>query len=154
LFQLDEATQSASFDSIRVRSRSGCGSSTAQTIVEGICMGKASCSIDVDEDVTYSWAVERDVATTDCPKGSNEVLGDRIGIGLGSESRLCQAKLAGDGYSDFSQCPSDRRALIVYARCFATRIALATGWDWTLLGLDSVSVRASVLSTVANKVLM
>lgn len=146
-FELDERTQSASFDAIRVRSRSGCGSRTAQTIVEGLCMGKTGCSIDVNEDLTYSWAVGQDGNASSgagCPDGASEVLVDGVdaaGIGLEPETRRCEASLVDENHSDFSQCPGERRALIVFARCFATRIALANDWNLTVLGLDSISVR-------------
>lgn len=129
---LDPATNEPDFDAMRIRSRPGCRSNTVQTIVNGLCLGKKSCTMDVNETVTYEWKVSETYAIA-CVDGDT------------TPETVCTAKL-NDG-SDYSKCESSenesetKRSLIVYARCFTTRIDLSNEWSLKIAGWDSISVR-------------
>lgn len=140
-FHLDQESLNADFGDLRIKSRNGCGSYTAQAIVEGMCFGKASCTVMVNEEAMQMWELRGNAS---CPAGSTakQVKSDDYdGLALDAalaSDRRCQARL---GNSNFSSCPHEERALIVFARCFATRVKISTSWSLTVLGFDSISVR-------------
>ncbi|TYZ65544.1 hypothetical protein PybrP1_007721 [[Pythium] brassicae (nom. inval.)] len=122
---LDPATNEPDFGDLRIRSNPACGSEAAQTIVNGLCLGKKSCAMDVSEALTYEWKVSEAYGTV-CVDGET------------TPETVCSAKL--NDKSDYSQCADEsQRSLIVYARCFTTRIDLSNEWSLKIVGWDSIS---------------
>lgn len=132
---LHPETNEPNFDDMKIQVTPGCGSTTIQTIVNGLCMGKKSCAMDVSEEREYEWKVDERYATA-CVNDTTP------GV-------TCSATINED--SDYTQCASDRsdRSLIVYARCFTTRIDLSNEWSLKIVGWDSISVSSLVLVVVA-----
>lgn len=121
---LDPVTEKPNFNDMRIRSTPGCGSTSMQTIVDGLCLGKKSCSFNVSEALTYKWKIDESTGAT-CPVTNT--------VGENCEMRI-------DDESDFSQCAAGAlRGLIVYARCYTTRIDLSKEWSLQIIGWDSIS---------------
>ncbi|KAJ0404203.1 hypothetical protein P43SY_002046 [Pythium insidiosum] len=114
---LDPATGKPNFDDIRIRSTPGCDSSSIQTIVNGLCLGKKSCSFNVSEALTYKWKVD-DAFETFCP--GNNVVGT-----------ACEARITDE--SDFSKIDlSNERSLKIIGWDSISRkdfLGLAVGTD-------------------------
>ncbi|KAE9115247.1 hypothetical protein PF010_g9399 [Phytophthora fragariae] len=135
-FSLNETTQTPLFDDMRIRENEGCGSKMAQQIVEGLCLGKKSCTLNVSEAITYAWEPNADYGTN-CSVAPTIVTIDGIG---NITKEVCEVRLNDDG--DYSQCDAKKsRALIVYGRCFTTRIDLSTSWSLKIIGWDSMTRR-------------
>lgn len=137
---LDTATSEPNFDDMRIRSTPGCGSSAVQTIANGLCLGQKSCTMDVSEDVVYEWKVT-DGYETQCLDGES------------TPGAICTASI--NDKSDYSQCGNDtttKRSLIVYARCFTTRIDLSNEWSLKIVGWDSISVCGAVSICISPSV--
>ncbi|DBA00720.1 TPA: LOW QUALITY PROTEIN: hypothetical protein N0F65_001191 [Lagenidium giganteum] len=123
---VDPKTKKPDFSEMRVRSMAGCGSGNVQRIVEGLCLGQKSCSFNVSEAMTYKWRVDEDYQTY-CPNDKDNTL-----------DVTCAAKITDN--SDFSTCPDrSKRGLIVFARCFTTRIDLSNEWSMKIVGWDSMT---------------
>ncbi|GLD95045.1 hypothetical protein PINS_up003670 [Pythium insidiosum] len=120
----DPVTGKPDFNDMRIRSTPGCDSNSIQTIVNGLCLGKKSCSFNVSEALTYKWKVD-DTFETFCP--GNNIVGT-----------ACEARITDD--SDFTKCGDSPRGLIVFARCFTTRIDLSNERSLKIIGWDSISV--------------
>lgn len=126
---LDPATNEPNFDDMRIRSTPGCTSGAIQTIVNGLCLGKKSCMMDVSEQLVYEWKV-------------SEAYGTRCLDGEATPEATCSAKI--NDASDYSKCTNESaHSLIIYARCFTTRIDLSNEWSLKIVGWDSISVRGS-----------
>ncbi|TMW68688.1 hypothetical protein Poli38472_006156 [Pythium oligandrum] len=122
---LDSTTQKPNFDDMRIHSTRGCSSKSIQMIVDGLCLNRKSCSFNVSEALTYKWKVDESLETyCDPPVATGET---------------CEARITDD--SDFSACDDSMRGLIVYARCFTTRIDLSNEWSLKIIGWDSISRR-------------
>lgn len=120
---------------MRIRETEGCGSKMAQQIVEGLCLGKKSCTLNVSEAITYAWEPNADYGTN-CSEAPTIVTIDGIG---NITKEVCEVRLNDD--SDYSQCDATKsRAFIVYGRCFTTRIDLSTSWSLKIIGWDSMTV--------------
>jgi hypothetical protein len=142
-FSRNESTKTPLFDDMRIRESEGCGSSVAQQIVEGLCLGKKSCTLNVSEEVTYAWELDASYGTN-CSKSPTVVTIDSV---ANLTKEVCQVQLNDD--SDYSKCEVGKpRALLVYGRCFTTRIDLSSAWSLKIIGWDSMSVspRASIRS--------
>jgi hypothetical protein len=125
---LDAATQQPSFDSMRIRSTRGCDAPSFETIVNGLCLGKKSCSFNVSEALRYKWKIDESTGTT-CPSPKY------------TNGEYCEMAIQDE--SDFAQCGEHAlRGLIVYARCFTTRIDLSKEWSLQIIGWDSINVRS------------
>lgn len=125
---LTNVTQTPDFDDMRIKSTAGCKSGAIQTIVNGLCLGKKSCTMSVSEELIYGWKAD-EVYETFCLNDTERTPGV-----------MCSASI--NDASDYSQCPGDssKRSLIVYARCFTTRIDLSNEWSLKIVGWDSISV--------------
>ncbi|KAK1947929.1 hypothetical protein P3T76_000219 [Phytophthora citrophthora] len=129
-------TKTPMFDKMRIRENEGCGSTKAQEIVEGLCLGKKSCTLNVSEAITYVWEPNVKYGTN-CSTSPTIVTVDSV---ANITKEICETELNDD--SDYSKCePSKPRALIVYGRCFATRIDLSSAWSLKTIGWDSMSRR-------------
>lgn len=129
---LDNVTQTPDFDDMRIKSTDGCDSGAIQTIVNGLCLGKKSCTMSVSEELVYEWKAD---------EGYETFCLDDVARTPGA---ICTARIRDN--SNFTQCPSDssQRSLIVYARCFTTRIDLSNEWSLKIVGWDSISVRTAL----------
>ncbi|KAG2766646.1 hypothetical protein PC129_g6454 [Phytophthora cactorum] len=135
-FSRNETTKTPLFGDMRVRETEGCGSNIAQQIVEGLCLGKKSCTLNVSEAITYAWEPDANYGTT-CSKTPTIVTIDSV---ANITKEVCEVQLNDD--SDYSKCDADKpRALIVYGRCFTTRIDLSGAWSLKIIGWDSLSRR-------------
>lgn len=134
-FSRNEKTKTPLFDEMRIRESEGCGSNMAQQIVEGLCLGKKSCTLNVSEAITYKWEPDS-IYGTNCSKSPTIVTIDSV---ANITKEVCEERLNDD--SDYSKCKPDKsRALIVYGRCFTTRIDLSGAWSLKIIGWDSMSV--------------
>lgn len=122
----DPVTHDPDFDDMRIQSTPGCGSDSIQTIVSGLCLGEKSCSFNVSEELKYRWTVDANLKTycaNDTTPGAS-----------------CESAINDD--ADYSKCGDSPRGLIVFARCFTTRIDLSEEWSLKIIGWDSISVRS------------
>ncbi|GMF10553.1 unnamed protein product [Phytophthora lilii] len=135
-FVENETTMTPVFDEMRIRESNGCGSRMAQQIVEGLCLGKKSCRPNVSEAITYVWEPNVNYGTN-CSGTPTIVTIDSV---ANITKKVCEVQLNDD--SDYSKCDVGKsRALIVYGRCFTTRIDLSSAWSLKIIGWDSMSVR-------------
>ncbi|ETO72246.1 hypothetical protein F444_11601 [Phytophthora nicotianae P1976] len=135
-FSRDDATKTPLFDDMRIQESEDCGSSMAQQIVEGLCLGKKSCTFNVSEAITYAWEPDANYGTN-CSKPPTIVTIDSV---ANITKEVCEVELNDD--SDYSKCDTDKpRALIVYGRCFTARIDLSGAWNLKIIGWDSMSRR-------------
>uniref|UniRef100_K3WQ59 Anoctamin transmembrane domain-containing protein n=1 Tax=Globisporangium ultimum (strain ATCC 200006 / CBS 805.95 / DAOM BR144) TaxID=431595 RepID=K3WQ59_GLOUD len=132
---LDKDTARPNLDGMKIRSTRKCGSRTIQAIVDGLCLGKKSCAMEVQEDRVYEWKVDEQYATS-CPENSKSSSTTSNDTST-TPGTICHAGINDD--SDYSRCPSSDRSLIVYARCFTTRIDLSNEWSLKIVGWDSIS---------------
>ncbi|KAF1331981.1 Methyltransferase, partial [Globisporangium splendens] len=117
-----------------IRTTRKCGSHTIQAIVDGLCLGKKSCAMEVQEDRVYEWKVDEQYATS-CPESSKS--SSTSNDTSTTPGTICHAGI--NDHSDYSRCPSNDHSLIVYARCFTTRIDLSNEWSLKIVGWDSIS---------------
>ncbi|KAF1778579.1 Anoctamin [Phytophthora cactorum] len=109
---------------------------STQQIVEGLCLGKKSCTLNISEAITYAWEPDANYGTN-CSKTPTIVTIDSV---ANITKEVCEVQLNDD--SDYSKCDADKpRALIVYGRCFTTRIDLSGAWSLKIIGWDSLSRR-------------
>lgn len=121
----DPVTHDPDFDDMRIQSTPGCGSNSIQTIVSGLCLGEKSCSFNVSEELKYRWTVDGNLKTY-CANDT-------------TPGAMCESGINDD--ADYSKCGDSARGLIVFARCFTTRIDLSEEWSLKIIGWDSISVR-------------
>ncbi|OWZ24202.1 TRNA (guanineN(7))methyltransferase [Phytophthora megakarya] len=143
-FSRNQTTKSPVFDDMRIRENEGCGSNVAQEIVEGLCLGKASCTLNVSEAITYKWEPDPNYGTN-CSKTPTTVIIDST---ANITAELCEVQLNDD--SDYSKCDNKPRALIVYGRCFTTRVDLSSAWSLKIIGWDSLSIRLHLEAVLSN----
>ncbi|EQC32603.1 hypothetical protein SDRG_09917 [Saprolegnia diclina VS20] len=118
------ADGSANFSALQVQTVAGCSGPSAQSIVQGLCLGQTSCTINVTESSDYLWKADSSWNTT-CPPGGNS-------------SVFCSAGLLAGG--DFSTCPSpSTRGLLVVAQCFTTQIDISNSWAFRIMGWDAIT---------------
>ncbi|KAL4151805.1 hypothetical protein PRNP1_008742 [Phytophthora ramorum] len=134
-FSQSTTTKTPWFDDMRIQANEGCGSRMAQQIVEGMCLGKKSCTLNVSEAITYAWEPDANYRTN-CSKTSTIITIDSV---ANITKEVCEVRLNDD--SDYSKCDDASRALIVYGRCFATRVDLSSAWSLKIIGWDSMSRR-------------
>lgn len=133
-YSRNESTKTPLFNDMRIQESDGCGSNMAHHIVEGLCLGKKSCTFNVSEAIGYVWE-------PDAKYGTNCTTSPKI-ITIDSAANItkevCEAHLSDE--SDYSKCKANKsRALIVYGRCFTTRIDLSGAWNLKIIGWDSIS---------------
>ncbi|KAF4040526.1 Calcium-activated chloride channel [Phytophthora infestans] len=135
-FSRNVTTKTPLFYDMRIRETEGCGSNMAQQIVEGLCLGKKTCTLNVSEAVTYAWEPDANFGTN-CLKSPTIVTIDSF---ANITKEVCEVELNDD--SDYSKCHANKpRALIVYGRCFTTQIDLSGAWSLKIIGWDSMSRR-------------
>ncbi|KAL8005362.1 putative anoctamin, 10TM putative phosphate transporter, cytosolic domain-containing protein [Plasmopara halstedii] len=133
-FSRDEITKTPQFNDMRIHKVGGCGSNMAQHIVEGLCLGTKSCTFNVSEAIYYEWSLSAKYGTN-CTNPIRAVTNDNS---ANATKEVCVAQLNDD--SDYTKCETDKlRAMIVYGRCFATRIDLSGAWNLEIIGWDSIT---------------
>uniref|UniRef100_H3GHA1 CSC1/OSCA1-like cytosolic domain-containing protein n=1 Tax=Phytophthora ramorum TaxID=164328 RepID=H3GHA1_PHYRM len=113
-------TKTPWFDDMRIQANEGCRSRMAQQIVEGMCLGKKSCTLNVSEAITYAWEPDANYRTN-CSKTSTIITIDSV---ANITKEVCEVRLNDD--SDYSKCDDASRALIVYGSAWSLKII---GWD-------------------------
>ncbi|OQS03994.1 hypothetical protein THRCLA_03726 [Thraustotheca clavata] len=113
----------ADFSALEVQSTPGCSAPLAQSILNGLCLGEASCTLNVSETDIYRWKYDSTWNTT-CPNANS--------------SLFCQAGLTDQ--ADFASCPnSSSRGLIAIAKCYTTQIDISKTWAFRIMGWDYVT---------------
>lgn len=124
------------FDSLKIRDQKSCRSNSIEPILKGKCMGKPDCQIHLAEEQKFRW-IPNDVYGSNCPSGFESYEDDK---------EICELAIK-DDYS-FKACPKiEDRSLIVYARCFTTKIQVIDSWsfkiiDWHYIHRDSFLIAA------------
>jgi hypothetical protein len=119
------------FSQLRIRSDPKCYSESMELIANGICLGKSSCSFNVSEEIVYKWQAD-DYYETYCPDDK------KINGYHNSTGTTCTARI--NDISHYDSCPDQsKRGLIIFARCFTTRIDLSDEWSLQIVGWNSMS---------------
>nr|CCA20590.1 tRNA (guanineN(7))methyltransferase putative [Albugo laibachii Nc14] len=122
----DSASNAPNFSALTIKTLAGCVSKSAQSIAEGLCFGKSTCSFVIDEDATYTWTKLE--SQKSCPR--NKTLKE-----LGT---ICMTNI--NDSSDYSACPDpSTRGLLVFAQCFTTSINLFNEWSFKIVGWSAIS---------------
>ncbi|KAH9129907.1 hypothetical protein AeMF1_000070 [Aphanomyces euteiches] len=106
-----------------------CSSPSVVPILQGICMGQTSCTIQVNDSEVFQWKYDP-TYNTRCLGGDSRAL-------------FCQGSIA-DGM-DTSSCPksqngtSNVRGIIARAQCMTTQIVISNSWAFRIMGWNSIT---------------
>lgn len=128
------------FDNVQIHTNAGCSNDHVEAIVRGKCLGETSCSIDLSDQEVHQWRPKRDYDTP-CLDGTF--------------TGTCNGTLAGsDPSSHYHSCPHRHtRGLIVYARCFTTKIALTENWSFKIIDWHYIRRQSFLNAIVALDIL-
>ena len=111
----------ADFTNLQIQHQPECQSRSIEPILKGLCLGKAACSFRLESNLTHVWEPTEGYDNK-CPDGGHQ-----------QQQIECEARL--DDASNYKSCPEkQKRGLIVYARCFTTKITLTSDWSLKVIG--------------------
>ena len=93
---------------LEIRDNSTCKSTWAEHIVKGMCLGRASCEVDLTPGRNFTWKMVPNLAP--CPDPSTSYVNET------DSSQWCRAAL--DGGGDFSQCGIVPKSAIFRGKCY------------------------------------
>ena len=111
------------FSDLQIRSQPNCHSPTIEPILKGLCLGKTECTLQLRSSNRFRW------------EPTDEYDNGCFNNGMEDE---CEAGI--DDNSNYNACPNARnRGLIVYARCFTTKVNFTSSWSLKIIGWDSIT---------------